>query len=225
MENSADGVEEGEDGGGFFAFAPCGVDFNLGFGLVESNRGELEAGDGAIHDGSRADEDRFPRGNHYRTGFLMSLDVGNRESWRETMPAVQADDLIVEAGGEISIEQDEWFAGHVSQLEPPALGEAVRPRQDDDEFLLEQQLAVEIDLIDRRTQKANVDDTFEQRLVLLAGENVFAFDIDSGAALAMLEHGFADDAAETRSDADPNDPGFTFLCVTSGFAGVTCLHD
>jgi hypothetical protein len=33
-EDAADGVEEGEDGGGFFAFAPRGVDLNFGLRFV-----------------------------------------------------------------------------------------------------------------------------------------------------------------------------------------------
>src|SRR5882724_3935983 len=59
----------------------------------------------------------------------------------------------------------------------------------------------------------------------MAGEDVFALDVDVGGALAVREDRFADNAAEAGGDADADDTGLTLLGVTGGFTGVTGLDD
>ena len=61
-------------------------------------------------------------------------------------------------------------------------------RQDDNKFFFEEQLAVQVDLVDGRPQKANVNFALAQRLILKAGEDIPALDVDCGKLRAVLEY-------------------------------------
>jgi len=155
----------------------------------------------------------------------VRLYLGDRKPWSEAVAAVQADYFVVEPGGEIAIEQNERLTGNIAELYEAASRQSMCLWQDDEEFFLEEKLAVQVDLVDRRSQKAHVDDAFQQRLVLVSGKNIFAFDVDAGSALAMFEYGFTHHAAQARGDADTNDARLSRLCVSRGFAGMSSLDD
>ena len=59
----------------------------------------------------------------------------------------------------------------------------------------------------------------------MAGENILAFDLDRGPALAMLEYHFADRSSQPGGDADSHNSGFSLLRVPRSFRCVTRLHD
>jgi hypothetical protein len=101
----------------------------------------------------------------------------------------------------------------------------MRSGQDHEKFLFEKHLAVQVDLIERGPQKANVNLAFAQRLILEAGEDILALDVDSGKLFAVLEYYFANQATQTGSDADPDNPGFSLLGVACGLHRMSGLHD
>jgi len=96
--------------------------------------------------------------------------------------------------------------------------------QDDNKFFFKEQLAIQIDLIERRAQKPNVNFAFTQRLVLKAGKYVSALDFDRGQALAMVEYYLADQSTQSGSDTDPDYPRFSLLRMPSRFHRVSGLY-
>jgi hypothetical protein len=41
----------------------------------------------------------------------------------------------------------------------------------------------------------------------------------------MFEYDFADHSSESGSETNPDNSGFSFLCVPCGFGRMACLHD
>src|SRR5262249_7199867 len=161
-----------ENRSGLLAFAPGCIDFDPSLRFVELDRRELQARDRTIYDSARADKDGLAGCDHYCSGFLMRFDVGDREPRCESVSTVQANHFVIEAGGKIAVEEDEGLACDVTELYESALGQPMRFGEDDDEFLFEQQFAVEIYLIHWGSQESHIDHALEEGLVLMAGENV-----------------------------------------------------
>src|ERR1700693_3226277 len=94
------------------------------------------------------------------------------------------------------VKNDKRLVRNVFQPHPSAFGQAVGLRQNHHEPLLIEQLAVQVDLLDRGTQKSYVDFLLAQRIILEARENVATFDFDRWPAFAMFENDFADGSPE-----------------------------
>ncbi len=94
-----------------------------------------------------------------------------------------------------------------------------------DESLFVQGFAIQVQLINRGTQETNVNLLPAQSLVLKTGKNVAAFDFDRGKSPAMLEHDFADDAAQSRRQANSHRTGSAFLSVAGNVSSMTSLYD
>src|SRR5215831_15001903 len=113
----------------------------------------------------------------------------------EPLAAVEAHDFVVEATREAAVKQNQRLVRDVFQLQNTPLGQAMTLRENDDEFFLEEQLAIEIHLVNRGPQEADVDDAPLNGLVLRTRKNILAFDINHWPALAVIQNDFADHSA------------------------------
>src|SRR5277367_3790595 len=97
-------------------------------------------------------------------------------------------------------------------------------RQDDYELLLKQQFTVQIHLIDRRTQKANINFALMEKVILDRRENVLALDIDGWKAPAVLRHRLPSESPQPGGNPDSDAPRFSLLRVAGRFGRPSGLH-
>src|SRR5215470_4528458 len=97
--------------------------------------------------------------------------------------------------------------------------------QDDHEFLFQQQLAVELDLIDRRAKEPYINFTFVKSLVLDGGKNILALDVNGRQAPTQVSDRSARDSAQSGSNPNFDNTRLAFLRMTGCLSRVSSLHD
>lgn len=139
------------------------------------------------------------------------------------MPAVKAQNLVVQTVRIIPTKDNYWLVGNVAHPQTAPLRQPVRFRQDYDELLFVEQFAIESYLVDRWAEKTDVDFAPAQRIILEARKNITALNLNGGQALSELADGLTDCASQAGSDADFNDPRVAALRLARRFDRVAGL--
>ena len=223
LHDSAHTVQEREDSGGPFVLAPCHVKFDFDLRLTQPDRHQIDTGNRMISVRSNSQQNRLARRDHQRAGFFI-LDMGYGKMCPQALPAVQPQYFVVQPTGETTVKNDRRLAGNVFRSQKSAFCQAVHGWKDDDKLLFEQQFTIQVSVVDGGTEKANVNFSVSQRLILQAGAEVLALHVQCGEALTVLRYGRAEHASQTGGNANLNGAAFSFMSVASRFHCMSGLR-
>ena len=167
-EDAADGIEEREDIRVAFVLAPSHVNLDFGIRFIQFYEGQFfSVGRIAdLEDRARTYENPFAGGNCNRPRFLVRLDTRHRQVRRQTSAGVQPKYPVIKPARMIPIEDDERFVRNVRQPYGFAFRQPVRLRHDDHKLLFKQRHTIQVCVIDRRAQEADVDLALRQGFIL-----------------------------------------------------------
>jgi hypothetical protein len=100
----------------------------------------------------------------------------------------------------------------------------VRRRKNDDKLLFEQQFTIQVSMVDWGTEEANINFSVSQRLVLQAGANVIALDVQGREALTVLRDGRAQHTSQAGRNANLDAAAVYFMSVASRFHRMSGLR-
>src|SRR5208337_3476275 len=125
--------------------------------------------------------------------------------------AVQLQPLVINPAGNAPVEQEERLVGDILQSQLGALCQRMLSGQDDEKPFFKKDLRLEARQINRWAQEANIDFQFPKRFILARGQDVLTLDLNSRKTFHVFGYRLVYFFAESRSDSDLHQAGFTPL--------------